>query len=108
MKIIPVIELVPLSSGEMEASSEMLSDALSTADTVLTSELPQEKRMPWPDIFLTPKFSVNVEFRLRQANLIYLKDGTNLKVTKELKHDILQKLAETINSFKAYPTADDL
>lgn len=104
VKIIPVIELVSLSSGEMQASSEMLSDAPSTA--VLTSESPQEKRMPWPDIFLIPKFSVDVEYRLRQANLIYLKDGMHL--TKELKHDILQKLAETIYSFKAYPTADDL
>ncbi|XP_016311982.1 uncharacterized protein LOC107665574 [Sinocyclocheilus anshuiensis] len=107
VKIIPVIELVSLSSGEMETSSEISSDALSTADTVLTKS-PQEKRMPWPDIFLIPKFSVNVEYRLRQANLIYLKDGMHLKMTKELKHDILQKLAETIYSFKAYPTADDL
>lgn len=64
--------------------------------------------MPWPDIFLIPKFSVDVEYRLHQANLIYLKDGTHLKVTKELKHGILQKLAEVIYSFKAYPTADDL
>ncbi|GAA6065574.1 uncharacterized protein LOC113645414 isoform X1 [Tachysurus ichikawai] len=108
VKIIPVIELVPLSSGEMETSSDMLSDAPSTADTVLTSELPQEKRMPWPDMFLTPKFSVDVEFRLCQANLLYLKDRTHLKVTKELKHDILQKLAETIYSCKAYPTTEDL
>ncbi|XP_042629274.1 sterile alpha motif domain-containing protein 3-like [Cyprinus carpio] len=108
VKIIPVIELVPLSSGEMETSSDMLSDAPSTADTVLTLELPQEKRIPWPDIFLTPKFSVDVEFRLRQTNLIYLKDGTHIKVTKELKHDILQKLAETIYSCKAYPTTEDL
>ncbi|GAA6077971.1 uncharacterized protein LOC113645414 isoform X1, partial [Tachysurus ichikawai] len=46
VKIILVIELVPLSSGEMETSSDMLSDAPSTADIVLTSELPQEKRMP--------------------------------------------------------------
>lgn len=28
--------------------------------------------------------------------LIYLKDGTHLKVTKDLKHDILQKLAEIL------------
>lgn len=92
----------------MQTSSETLSDAPSTADTALTSELPQEQRMPWPDIFLIPKFSVDVEYRLRQANLIYLRDGTHLKMTKELKQDILQKLAEATYSFKAYPTADDL
>jgi len=34
VKIIPVIELVPLSSGEMETLSDMLSDTPSTAETV--------------------------------------------------------------------------
>lgn len=108
VKIIPVLELVSVAEDEMQSSSEISSNAPSTADTVLISESPQKKKMPWPDIFLIPKFSVDVEFRLRQANLIYLKDGTHLKMTKELKHDILQKLAETIYSFKAYPSADDL
>lgn len=36
------------------------------------------------------------------------KYGTYLKVSKELKHEILHKLAETIYSFKAYPTMTDL
>lgn len=57
--------------------------------------------MPWTDVFLVPIFSVYVEYELRQANVIYLSDGTQRKVTKEVKHTILQKLAETIYSFKA-------
>lgn len=57
--------------------------------------------MPWTDVFLVPIFSVYVEYELHQANVIYLSDGTQRKVTKEVKHTILQKLAETIYSFKA-------
>ncbi|CAM4569217.1 unnamed protein product [Leuciscus chuanchicus] len=47
---------------------------------------------------------------LRAAALRFVtlaKDGTYLKVTKELKHDILEKLAETMYAFKAYPEKKD-
>lgn len=54
------------------------------------------------------KSSVDVEYRLREGNLLYLRDGTFLKVTKELKHDILEKLAEVIYAFDAYPKKEDL
>ena len=37
----------------------------------------------------------------------FFDSGTYLKVTKELKHDILKKLAETMNAFKAYPAKED-
>ena len=51
-----------------------------------------------------PKFSVDVEYRLCQANLLHLSDGTHIIPSKELKHDILERLAETIYALKAYPT----
>lgn len=38
---------------------------------------------------------------------MYLRDGTYLKVTKELKHDILEELAETMYAFDAYPAKRD-
>lgn len=107
VKIIPFLELISLSSSDTQASNEAMSDAASSADTTLISTPPQEQKMPWPEVFLIPIFSVDVEYRLRQANLIYLRDGTLFKLTKELKHDILQKLAENIYSFKAYPTSSD-
>ncbi|KAL0195136.1 hypothetical protein M9458_008708 [Cirrhinus mrigala] len=67
----------------------------------------QYRSSQWPDAFPIPKFSVDVEYRLRQGNLQYLRDETNLKVPKEMKHDILEKLAETIYGFKAYPTKEE-
>ncbi|KAL0161817.1 hypothetical protein M9458_041213, partial [Cirrhinus mrigala] len=99
---------MPVLSSDAQESTEALSDAASSADTILISTSPQEQKMPWPEVFMIPKFSVDVEYRLRQANLIYLRDETPLKMTKELKHDILQKLAENIYSFKAYPTSSDI
>lgn len=51
-----------------------------------------------------PKFSVEVKYRLRQANLLHLRDGTHIIPSKELQHDILERLAKTIYALKAYPT----
>ncbi len=95
------IELVPLNR------EEILDDSASTADTVILSTSSQERKTQWPKEFEIPYFTVDVEYRLRQGNLAYLKDSTYLKLTKELKHDILEKLAENMFSFKAYPTNDD-
>lgn len=106
VKIIPVLELVPISPVENLNDSLITADtaSVSTADTVLLSTPPQTMRKQWPTDFCLPKFSVDVEYRLRQGNLCYLKDGTMMKVSKEMKHDILHKLAETIyTQFKAYP-----
>lgn len=54
-------------------------------------------------MFEIPKSSVDDEYWLREGNLLCLRDGTFLKVAKELKHDILEKLAEVIYAFDAYP-----
>ncbi|XP_054868646.1 uncharacterized protein LOC118469483 [Amphiprion ocellaris] len=58
---------------------------------------------PWPSTFEVPYFSVNTEYRLRQGNLIYMRDGTRKSVSRDMKHDILQKLAEEMYKFSAYP-----
>lgn len=98
IKIIPMIELSPIT-----AQTESYSDISSQADTEILSNSSLDRSLQWPDAFDIPKFSVDVEYRLRQGNLLYLRDGTYLKVTKELKHDILEKLAETIYAYTAYP-----
>ena len=98
IKIIPVVELTPIT-----AENESFSDTNSQADTEILSNSSYDRSLQWPEVFDIPKFSVDVEYRLRQGNLLYLRDGTHLNVTKELKHDILEKLAETIYAFTAYP-----
>uniref|UniRef100_A0A3B4U491 PB1 domain-containing protein n=1 Tax=Seriola dumerili TaxID=41447 RepID=A0A3B4U491_SERDU len=106
IKIIPMIELVPVTKPVEQPS--LCSDASSLADTEILSSSSLDRSVPWPEVFEIPKFSVDVEYRLRQGNLLYLRDGTYLKVTKELKHDILEKLAEVIYAFDAYPKKEDL
>lgn len=99
VKIIPVLELTPVDVVET------FNDSASTANTEILS--PQERQKPWPNYFDIPSFSVDVEYRLRQGNLKYLKDGTFLKPSRDLKHEILEKLAESIFAFKAYPDDKD-
>ncbi|KAI9531412.1 hypothetical protein NQZ68_041623 [Dissostichus eleginoides] len=99
IKIIPMILLVPVT-----APTEACSDTSSMADTEILSISSVDRSLQWPEEFEIPKCSVDVEYRLRQGNLLHLRDGTYLKVTKELKHDILEKLAERIYTYDAYPS----
>lgn len=98
VKVIPVLELVPV-----PISDEILSDTPIVADTEILSTSSQERQKQWPEFFDIPNFSVVVAYRLRQADLLFLHDGTHLKVSKELKHEILERLAESMYSYTAYP-----
>lgn len=84
----------------------------STADTeIISFSSPESRssltRTPWPDTFEIPYFPVDIEYRLRQGNLQYMRDQTYLQVPRDMKHEILEKLAETMYSFKAYPRDED-
>ncbi|GAA6219745.1 uncharacterized protein LOC110972297 [Lates japonicus] len=101
IQIIPVLDLIPV------PQSEINSEVSSQPDTEILSTSSLEGREEWPEVFDIPKFPVDVEYRLRQGNLMYLCDGTYLKVTKDMKHDILEKLAETIYGYKTYPIKEE-
>lgn len=36
-----------------------------------------------------------------------MKDGIHITLSRDMKHDMMEKLAETMYSFKAYPGDDD-
>lgn len=65
IKIIPMIELVPIT-----AQTKCFSDTSSQADTEILSNSTLNRSSQWPDVFYIPKFSVDVAYRLRQANLL--------------------------------------
>uniref|UniRef100_A0A8C6S8N1 Uncharacterized protein n=1 Tax=Neogobius melanostomus TaxID=47308 RepID=A0A8C6S8N1_9GOBI len=99
LKIIPLLDL---SLIESDAASE---DQHSSVDTEILSVSSVERQEPWPLIFDIPNFSVDVEYRLRQADLKHLADGSVLKkVPKDMKHEMLEKMAEHMYSYTAYPT----
>lgn len=83
----------------------------STDDTEILPFSPESRsylsRSPWPDTFDIPNFPVDIEYRLRQGNLPYMRDKTYLQVSRDMKHEILEKLAEAIYTFKAYPCDEE-
>lgn len=88
------------------------SPTASTADTDIVSLSSEEgsshvRQAQWPETFEVPNFPVDIEFRLRQGNLLYMRNQTYMQVPRDMKHEILEKLAECMYSFKAYPSDDD-
>ncbi len=104
LKVIPLVllELTSLSSPTEESDC-------STVDTEILSTAGSSPslRRQWPEFFDIPNFSVDVEYRLRQADLLFMKDHLPMTLSRDMKHDILEKLAETMYGFKAYPDDDD-
>ncbi|XP_024116850.1 uncharacterized protein LOC112138529 [Oryzias melastigma] len=84
-----------MSSCEQESHS-------SSSYTVILSPPPSERQSPWPAVFPIPVFSHNTELALRQGNEIYLREGTPL-TSPRVKSDILERLAETMFAYTAYP-----
>uniref|UniRef100_A0A674BXC1 Uncharacterized protein n=1 Tax=Salmo trutta TaxID=8032 RepID=A0A674BXC1_SALTR len=66
---------------------------------VSASELqdaPPERLGRWPEVFVIPTLSMEVEFALREGNCAYLRHETVLKITRDQKHNILGRMAWTI------------
>lgn len=89
-------------------SSMLSSPSSSDTDILYTSE--EKSRMmrpdPWPSVFDIPDFSVDVNFRLRQGDLAYMKEGTRMDLSRDMKHVILERLAEAMYKYTAYPTEE--
>lgn len=107
VKIIPLVTLhvTSLSSPATASDTDWSSTDTEILSTAGTSPLP--RRQQWPEFFDIPSFSVDVEYRLRQGDLAFMSEGTRLTPSRDMKHDILEKLAETMYTFKAYPEDDD-
>lgn len=62
----------------------------------------------WPNPFPIPIFSYDVELKLRKGNEVYEKAGANLSVTRDIKMEILDKLAQEMFAIKAYPDKNEI
>lgn len=85
-------------------------DSSSTASTDLLSDVSSPERLSrWPQgPFPVPTFAFDVELKLQHGNAEYERSNRHLKLTRDLKHDILEKLAFTMCSFKAYPSDKEI
>ncbi|KAM9375427.1 sterile alpha motif domain-containing protein 3-like isoform 4-T5 [Pholidichthys leucotaenia] len=62
----------------------------------------------WPSPFPIPKLSYDVELQLRKGNETYEKSKKGLDATREIKMEILDKIAQAIFEIKSYPEKDEL
>ncbi|XP_028434333.1 uncharacterized protein LOC114555819 [Perca flavescens] len=95
----PLPEQSPNSSLHSGHSSTSQDTILLSSDESGTSSWSQ----PWPAKFQIPTFSYDVDLLLEAGNQAFQKDGTLLNNPRQTS-SILEKLAEAIFCYTAYPT----
>lgn len=87
-----------------------LQDSSSVASTTLLSHVSSPERLSrWPPgPFPVPTFAFDAELKLKNGNAEFEKNNTLLKLTRDLKHEILEKVASTMYSFKPYPSDKEI
>lgn len=90
----------PPSSPESDSTLDTASFDTSSKSS---GETPSRSKH-WPDPFIIPSFSYDIELKLRRGNEAYEKDGSLLALTSDVKTDILDKIGRAMYDFNAYPT----
>ena len=82
----------------------------STDDTVLLSDntVSPERLCRWPEVFIVPTFSYEVEYCLREGNSVLEREGRGLRFTRDQKHNILDVMSAEIYKHKAYPSTSQI
>lgn len=110
------LESAALSSSDAPSTSDDSSVASSAPlsfgssdDTLLLSspESYGQRSQPWPSQFEIPEFAYDTELILKSANDEFKNSGTLLN-NPCVKSDILEKLAEKIFQYCAYPTSQQI
>lgn len=99
-------ERVTLKIVQKAPPSQQFNDSSINDTSSLTATPGQTKS--WPEPFIIPRFSYDVELKLEQANDAHTKDGSLLDVTKELKTEILNKLANVMYNLNPYPSREQI
>lgn len=104
-------------SQPVEYDSQSLG-SISSLDTVsLSSSESQENSLSprylrslsqWPDPFPIPALSLDVELKLRKGNEAYEKTQIRIDVSRDMKIEILDKIAQSAFNIKAYPEHGEL
>lgn len=96
----PSLSWSPVSSH----SSLPSSSSTDSENTIILSHSDSELRAhAWPREFPIPRFQYDVELQLQRGNESFRETGSLLKITPGLKSNILEKLAENIFQYTAYP-----
>lgn len=74
--------------------------------STLSSSVSTRTQM-WPRDFPIPTFSYDTELQLEKGNAEYRSNMTRMTLSSKTKSDILEKVAEEIFKYKAYPKDAD-
>uniref|UniRef100_A0A668RUT8 Sterile alpha motif domain-containing protein 3-like n=1 Tax=Oreochromis aureus TaxID=47969 RepID=A0A668RUT8_OREAU len=77
-------------------------------NTPKSADSPSTRIMLWPEVFIVPPFSYEVEHVLREGNAAFDKDGKVITLTRDQKHNILETMGEEIYKLKAYPSTTQI
>lgn len=102
LKLFWEIELMPVQD---ETISDFDTASMSSGSTA--SFIQCQRSQQWPASFTIPTFSYDCELRLRKGNEEYDKSKNSIKVSREMKIGILEKIAESMYTFSAYPSDDE-
>lgn len=97
-------ELESSYAESVESNADSASTSTSQDTIILKRQKTTERCEPWPKKVPIPQFAYETEMYLERATEEYKKNGT-LLATSKVKTDILEKLAETIFKFTAYPSS---
>ncbi|XP_028297007.1 uncharacterized protein LOC114458826 [Gouania willdenowi] len=93
-----------VSSQSSPCASSIHASSTDSDSTIILKHSDSELReRAWPRNFPIPRFSYNVEMQLQQGNESFRDTGNQLKIAPGLKSEILEKLAEEIFLYTAYP-----
>uniref|UniRef100_A0A4W6E0B6 Uncharacterized protein n=1 Tax=Lates calcarifer TaxID=8187 RepID=A0A4W6E0B6_LATCA len=115
IKVVNIVEpYITLNVTEVDTSFESESEtsiyssatSVSTSDTLILSspEHGIQRSQRWPAEFPVPRFAYDTELLLASGNEAFKKDGIPLNFTSILP-DILERLAESVFQYVAYPTS---
>ncbi|CAL8306445.1 unnamed protein product [Lota lota] len=84
------------------------SNSLASTDTLSDVSSPERLSRWPPGPFQIPTFAFDVELTFRDMNAEFEKNERPLQLSRDQKHNILEKLASTIYGFKAYPSDKEI
>lgn len=103
------IDELPVKGTLKIIRSESDESSVASSDTEILPHVPPTQRQKhWPSTFVVPVFSFEVEHVLEEGNRVYRNSGKTLKLKKSQLHNVLDKMAETIFSFKPYPNDQEM
>ncbi|KAL6476697.1 hypothetical protein MHYP_G00151960 [Metynnis hypsauchen] len=92
---------------ELDRISTSTNDTIILTDSTDSTDTPEHSSQ-WPEVFIVPTFSYEVEHVLREGNAAYEKDGKLIRLPRDQKHNILETMGDEIYKLKAYPSSTQI